>query len=167
MSQIKDKVKWCLKKAMKELAESKKHRGLIRINPSKVLAREHIFKAEHYLEATFFLKEKFSDISASTVFYSIYHCFLAILAKYGYESRNQECTFAVIYALAEAKEIDIDKSIIDKISLFSIKDDEDSVIEIREKYQYGVELSMKEELYNENVEIAKKILGKTKEIIEK
>ncbi len=167
MSQMKDKVKWCLKKAEKELAESKKHRGLIKISPSKVLAREYISKAEHYLEATFLLKEKFSDISASTVFYSIYHCFLAILAKFGYESRNQECTFAVIYTLAEAGEINIDKSIIDKVSLLSAKDNEDSVIEIREKYQYGTELSIKEELYNENLGIARKILGKAKEIIEK
>jgi len=166
MSQSKDKVKWCLKKAEKEIAESKKHRGLVKINPNKTLAIEHISKAEHYLEATFFLKKDFSDISASTAFYSIYHCFLAILSKYGYESRNQECTFAVIYALIETGEIDLDKSLIDKISLLSAKDEEDSVIEIREKYQYGTELSMKEELYNENIDIAKKILGKTKEIIE-
>ncbi len=168
MSQMKNKLNWCLKKAEKELAEgSKKHRGLIKISPNKTLAKEHISKAEHYLEATFLLKEKFSDISASTVFYSIYHCFLAIIAKFGYESRNQECTFAVIYALIEAGEINIDKSLIDKISMLSIKSDEDSVIEIREKYQYGTELSMKEKLYHENLDIAKKILGKTKEIIEK
>jgi len=59
MSQSKDKVKWCLKKAEKEIAESKKHRGLVKINPNKTLAIEHISKAEHNLEATFFLKKDF------------------------------------------------------------------------------------------------------------
>jgi hypothetical protein len=36
----------------------------------------------------------------------------------------------------------------------------------KEKYQYGTDLSMKEELYNETLEIAKIILGKVKEILE-
>ena len=164
MSHAKNKIKWCLKKAEKELAEKSKHRGLILIEPGKETAREYIKKAEHYLEATLFLKKSFSDISASTVFYSVYHALLAILAKFGYESRNQECTFAVIYGLIEDNKINIDKSIIDKVALLNKSDE--SIIDIREHYQYGVELSMKESLYNETLEIAKNFLGKTKQIIE-
>lgn len=163
MSQLKNKVDWCLEKAEKELAEKNKHRGLIRIKSDIKLAREHISKSEHYLEATFFLKQKFSDISASTVFYSIYHSMLSILAKFGYESRNQECTFAVIYNLIDLGEIDLDKSLIDKVFLLS----DESIIEFRERFQYGTELSMKEEIYLENIDIAMKILDKVKEIIEK
>ncbi len=162
MSEMKNKVRWCLKKTEKELSEKGKHRGLVIINPNKELGREHILKAEHYLESTLFLKERFSDISASTVFYSIYHSMLVILAKFGFESRNQECTFAVIYKLIEDGKISIDKFIIDKVFLLS----DESIIEFRERFQYGTELSMKEELYEENLEIAKKILAKVKQIIE-
>lgn len=164
MSQNKNKVNWCLKKALKEMDEKGKHRGLFKVKPSMEKMREHIKKAEHYLEATLFLKERFSDISASTLFYSMYHSLLAILSKFGYESGNQECTFALIYSLIEDKKISLDKDLIDRISL--INSEEKSVIELREKYQYGVELSMKEELFNENFELAKKVIGKIKEIIE-
>ncbi|MDP2925065.1 MAG: hypothetical protein Q8N99_01710 [Nanoarchaeota archaeon] len=164
MSQEKNKVEWCLKKALREIDEKGRHRGLIRVLPNKAKAKRHIEKAEHYLEATLFLKENFLDISASTLFYSIYHSLLAILSKFGYESGNQECTFALIYSFIEDKKISIDKDLIDKIS--SINSEEKSVIELREKYQYGVELSMKEELFNENFELAKKVIGTTKVIIE-
>jgi uncharacterized protein (UPF0332 family) len=162
MSHAKKKLKWCLKKAEKELEKGTEHRGLVKINSNKDEAEKHLEKAKHYLEATLFLKNKFSDISASTTFYCIYHCFLSILSKFGYETRNQECTFAVIYSLIEDKEIDIEKSLVDEISLLST----DSIVEVREQYQYGTELSMKEELYEDTLKIAKKILNKTKEIIE-
>ncbi|PIN77226.1 hypothetical protein COV15_02675 [Candidatus Woesearchaeota archaeon CG10_big_fil_rev_8_21_14_0_10_34_12] len=165
MSEMKNKLRWCLKKAEKELKEGKKHRGLVVSEEDIERAREHIKKAEHYLEATLFLKEGFSDIGASTAFYAIYHSFLAILAKYGYESRNQECTFVTVYSLIEDKKIDLGRDLVDKISLMK-SSDESSIVEIRESYQYGTELSMQEKLYDETIEIAKKILGKAKTIIE-
>ena len=165
MSHVKNKVDWCLKKAEKELKEEGRHRGLIRIKENKELAKRHIAKAEHYIEASLILKDNFSDISASTIFYSMYHSLLAVLAKFGYESGNQECTFALIYSLIENKDIDLLKKEIDKVSL--INSEEESAVELREKYQYGVELSMKEDIFNENFELAKKLLGKVKEIIER
>ncbi len=166
MSHAKNKINWCLKKAEKELREKGKHRGLIRAEPSTTTAKEHIKKAEHYLEATLLLKAEFSDIGASTSFYSIYHSFLAILAKFGYYSRNQECTFAVIYSLIEDKKINIEKQDVDKISLLSNEKDRETVTDIKEKYQYGTELSMKKQLYADILTLAKKMLGKTKEIVE-
>lgn len=166
MSHPKNKVEWCLKKAEKELSEKGKHRGLIKTEPNEEKAREHIKKAEHYLKATLHLRNDFSDISASTTFYCIYHSLLAILAKFGYESRNQECTFAFIYSLIEEDKIDLEKSTIEEVSLLSEKENEEPIVEVRERYQYGTELSMKEELYKDTLELAKKILGKVKKIIE-
>ncbi|MBI2045535.1 hypothetical protein HYT23_05755, partial [Candidatus Pacearchaeota archaeon] len=102
MSHAKNKVDWCLKKAERELEKSEKHKGLVKTKPNLEKAREYIKKAEHYLRATDYLKRgNFSDISASTVFYSMYHCLLAIAVKFGYESGNQECTFALIHNLIE------------------------------------------------------------------
>ena len=163
MSHMKNKVDWCLKKAEKEIAEGKKHRGLIEVNPSKEKARGYIRKAEHYLEAALLLEQKFSDIGLSSIFYSMYHSMLAILVKFGFESRNQECTFALIYSLIEDNKIDLKKEDVDRIALMS----DESVIGLREKYQYGVELSMNEEIYNDNFEFSKKILGKVKELVER
>ncbi|MBI2629220.1 hypothetical protein HYW74_04000 [Candidatus Pacearchaeota archaeon] len=165
MSHIKNKVDWCLKKAEKELNKEGNHRGLIEIQPDLEKAKEHIKKAEHYLKATNYLKKDFSDISASTIFYSMYHCLLAIAVKFGYESRNQECTFALIHSLIEDKKIDLDKEIINKIASLEVKQEERTSIKIREQYQYGTSLSIEDDIYKELFELAKEVISKTKEII--
>ncbi|MBI2129971.1 HEPN domain-containing protein [Candidatus Woesearchaeota archaeon] len=169
MSHAKNKVEWCLKKSERELKETGKHRGLAKANPNLEKARGHIKKAEHYLEATDYLKKgNFSDISASTVFYSMYHCLLAIAAKFGYESGNQECTFALVHSLIEDGKIDFEKELLDKISSLDVeKKEEQTTIEIRELYQYGTSLSIKDNLYKELFELAKKVIAKTKEIMER
>lgn len=167
MSHTKNKVDWCLKKAEKELKQGKKHRGLLKVEPNLEKAREHIKKAEHYLKATSYLKKgDFSDISTSTIFYSMYHCLLAIAVKFGYESRNQECTFALINSLIEDNKIDFEKEILDKIASLDVKTDEKTSVEVRERYQYGTSLSINDNLYKELFELAQEVISKTKEIIE-
>ena len=167
MNHTKNKIEWCLKKAEKELGKSKKHRGLVKVKPDLNKAREHINKSEHYLKATDYLKKgNFSDISASTIFYSMYHCLLAIALKYGYESRNQECTFSLIHYLIEEKKINFDVNLLNKIASLNIKEGEKTSVEIREQYQYGTSLSIKDNLYRELFELAKNIILKTKEIVE-
>lgn len=169
MSHAKNKVDWCLKKAERELEKKEEHRGLVRTKPSLEKARKHIIKAEHYLKATDYLKKgNFSDISASTVFYSMYHCLLAIAIKFGYESRNQECTFALICNLIEEGKIDFEKELLDKMMSLDVKESEEKTsVEVREQYQYGTSLSIKDNLYKELFGLAKEIISKTKIIIEK
>ena len=169
MSHAKNKLDWCLKKAEKELKEQGSHRGLIKTYPDKNKALEFVSKAEHNFKAAVeFSKTGFSDWPASAFFYSMYHCFLAIASKFSYESGNQECTFALIKSLAEDKKIDLDIRIIEKVSsLESQKSSEEATgVKIREKYQYGTQLSIDEDLYNELFILAQEILSKTKEIIE-
>src|SRR3989344_5954079 len=109
MTQTEKKVEWCIRKAEKELKEGKKHRGLIKIENNIEEAKKHIDKAEHNLRAiSYFNDGRFSDWSMSAVFYCIYHCFLAIALKFGYESRNQECTISLIKSLKETGKINID-----------------------------------------------------------
>lgn len=168
MSHAKNKVEWCLRKAERELNESDTHKGLIKIDPNLEKARDHIKKADHYLSATIYLKKgNFSDITASTIFYAIYHCLLAIAAKFGYESRNQECTFALINTLIDDKKINFDKTLLDKISPLDEEEiKEQTTLKLREQYQYGTGLILEENLYDEQLELAKKIILKTKGIIE-
>ncbi|MBU0615482.1 MAG: hypothetical protein KJ601_05285 [Nanoarchaeota archaeon] len=169
MSHAKNKVRWCLIKAERELKDSDTHRGLVETDPNKEKAAEHINKAEHYLNATIYLKEgNYSDISASTVFYAMYQCLLAIAAKFGYESRNQECTFALVNSLIEDKQIDLDKDMLEKISSFETeRSKEQTTVKVRERYQYGTSLTLEDSLYDEQLELAKKVIAKTKVIIER
>ncbi|HLC75088.1 MAG TPA: hypothetical protein VJH88_04510, partial [Candidatus Nanoarchaeia archaeon] len=99
MSQASKQVEWCLNKAKKEIEECKKlgkkpkHRGLLKVDPNTDEAKKHLTKAEHNLIGITKFKEiGFSDWSMSAGFYCIYHCFLAIAARFGYETSNQTCT---------------------------------------------------------------------------
>lgn len=103
MSQASKSVEWCLKKASKEIEECKKlgkrlkHGGLLKVTPNIDEARKHLAKAEHNLQGITRFKEiGFSDWSISAGFYGVYHCFLAIAAKCGYESGNQTCTISLM-----------------------------------------------------------------------
>jgi uncharacterized protein (UPF0332 family) len=168
MDQVKNKVDWCLRKAQKELKSGSKHRGLIIVKPDIDKSREFIKKAEHYLNATEYLdRGNYSDISASTVFYSMYHSLLAIAIKFGFESRNQECTFALIANLIDEGKIDLDRSLLDKIASFDTSNEDDETsLGIREKYQYGTSMTLNDDIYEELFNLGKEVISKTKEIIE-
>ena len=165
MSHAKKKFDWCLRKAERELKESDKHRGIVKVEPDMEAAKNHITKAEHYLKATDYLKKgDFSDISTSTVFYSMYHCLLAISIKFGYESRNQECTFALIYSLIEDKKIAFEEKLLNKITSLNPKDnDEKHSIQLREQFQYGTSLSIEDTVYAELFELEESFIDRIKE----
>ncbi len=144
MSQASNKVKLCLNKAERELEEKGIHRGLVKTEPNKHLAEKHITKAQHNLNAAFYFERGgYSDWSASAFFYCIYHCFLAILRRFGYESRNQECTIATIEMLKEEGAIQLDDAFI--IALKSVAGEdihEASVIQLREIFSMVLMLNL-------------------------
>ncbi len=120
MSQASKHLDWCLNKANKEIEECKKqgkrlkHRGLLKSNSNIEEAKKHLAKAEHnLLGITRFREIGFSDWSMSAGFYCIYHCFLAIAAKFGYESGNQTCTISLIKHLKEENKINIEDKFIE------------------------------------------------------
>ena len=158
-----------MKKAEKEIKETGIHRGLLKIEPNIELAKKHIIKAEHNLKAIMDFKNMgYSDWSASASFYTIYHSLLSILAKKGYDSRNQECTFALIYQLINTGEIDLDINLIKEVHLENLDQKHESVtiIELRELEQYGVSVSLEEDLYEKILKTSKEILDVAKEIVE-
>ncbi|MBI5389620.1 HEPN domain-containing protein [Candidatus Woesearchaeota archaeon] len=132
MSQAKNMVKWCINKAKREREEGKAHRGLVEIKSDIEEAKKHLAKASHNLKAVIsFEKTGFTDWSVSAAFYTIYHCFLAILAKEGYESRNQECTIALMKHLKEEGRIKISDEIINALkSIDKNKAHESNVISL-------------------------------------
>lgn len=170
MSQASEHIEWCLNKAQNDLKKGKKHRGLIKIKPDLIEAKKHILKAEHNIKAIdYFNIGGYSDWSMSAVFYTIYHCFLAIAIKFGYETRNQECTISLIKNLKEQGMVDFDDKFIKAIESLNIEErHESNVIEKREFYTYGTTMSVenKEEI-ERGIKICKECIDKTKEIIYK
>ncbi|MBI4154603.1 HEPN domain-containing protein [Candidatus Woesearchaeota archaeon] len=164
----------CLNKAKKEIEECKKlgkrpkHRGLLKVNPSVDEAKKHLVKAEHNLEGiTRFKEVGFSDWSMSAGFYCIYHCFLAIIAKFGYESANQTCTVSLIKYLKENNKILFDEKFIELLEYEEMEEiKENNIIDLRENYTYGVEISVKDEAKLEELKkICKEFIDITKQIV--
>ena len=170
-SQISKQVEWCLKKAKKEIEECKKqgkrpkHRGLLKVNPNLEEAKQHLAKAEHNLIGITKFKEiGFSDWSMSAGFYCIYHCFLAIAAKFGYETSNQTCTIALIKYLKEMNNLKMDDKFIGLLEYEEL-DKENSIIELRENYTYGIKISADDAKLNELKTTCKELIDATKQIV--
>jgi uncharacterized protein (UPF0332 family) len=119
MAHADNKLEWCIRKAGKE---GDNHRGIkertdLSESQRKSIASKHIAKADHNLKAIIYnIKGGFPDWAINASFYARYHCLLALLIRHGYESRNQECTFAAIEHLIDTKAIDLDKEELKKIA---------------------------------------------------
>jgi len=109
------------------------------------LAQKHIQKSEYNYDVLQNLEKlKIYDWAFNVGFYAIYHCFLAILAKSGYGSRNQACIITVLLTLIDEKKLDFDK---DLVAQFDTLDAEKSIASStvrknREISTYGVETSI-------------------------
>ncbi len=149
MSQAVNYVNYCLTKAKKELQDGKKHKGLVESSSDLKMAASHLAKAAHNFKAiSAFAQIGFSDWSVSAAFYTTYHCFLAILAKHGYESRNQECTVSAINYLKEQGKIQLDDRFIETLRSHAEEEERHAYTatdlrELREDLQYGVRVEYK------------------------
>lgn len=174
MSQDSNMVKWCLNKAKKEAEDCRKkglriqHRGLLKAAPNPEKAMKHLKKAEHDLNAIIYLlKGDFEDVSISMVFYSMYHCMLSIAAKFGYESRNQSCTISLMASLKEEGKINIDDRFINMLKYAEVDSEEDKkIIEIREEYTYGTDISVtNKDKIKGMIEDCRKLIDATRDIV--
>ncbi len=85
-------------------------------------------------------KSKKYDWALNVGFYAIYHCFLAILAKQGYESKNQSCSITVLLKLIEDKKLEFDKDLVLQFDTLDVDKEAASptVRQSRETSTYGV-----------------------------
>ncbi|MBI5397826.1 hypothetical protein HZB03_00015 [Candidatus Woesearchaeota archaeon] len=135
MPQIDGHLKWCLKDPKR----------LIKTKPDLDLAQKHIKKSEYNYGVVQTLERlKIYDWAFNVGFYSIYHCFLAILIKYGYESRNQACTITVLHTLINDKKLELDKDLVTQFDTLDVEKNitNPTVRERRELSTYGVETSI-------------------------
>ena len=135
MPQIDEHLKWCLKDPKR----------LVKTKPDLDLAQKHIKKSEYNYGVVQTLERlKTYDWAFNVGFYAIYHCFLAILAKYGYESRNKACTITVLLTLINEKKLGLDKDLVTQFDTLDVEKNitNPTVRESREISTYGVETSI-------------------------
>lgn len=149
MSQIDNHLKWCLKDANR----------LGKVKPNNELAKKHLEKSEYNADVMKLLEksEKF-DWALNVGFYAIYHCFLAILAKYGYESKNQSCSITVLIKLIEDKKLEFDKDLVLQFDTLDV-DKEATSTTVRQSREIST--------YEVKTEVDTKELEKIKDLIVK
>jgi len=159
MGHVDNKLEWCLKKATKE---GEKHRGLKEVSTNLEKMELHLKKSDHNLKAMiYFAKGGFPDWAVNASFYARYHCLLAILAKNGYESRNQECTFAAVEHLIDKQDLTLDKADLLKISSPDGLE-ETTLVQMREDSQYGTTTAIDETKMKELLEDTKAFISASK-----
>ncbi len=158
MSHVDNRLKWCLKDP-KRLAKTR---------PDVDMARKHLKKSEYnYSVVQTLEKLKIYDWALNIGFYSIYHCFLAVLSKYGYESRNQSCTITVLLRLIDQKKLNLDKSLVLQFdTLDAEKDMTSPTLRLeRELSTYGVETSIDQDRLKKVKELIVKVQRETIKIL--
>ncbi|PIU30473.1 hypothetical protein COT07_00505 [Candidatus Woesearchaeota archaeon CG07_land_8_20_14_0_80_44_23] len=159
MPQIDEHLKWCLKD----------QRRLVKTRSNLDLAQKHVKKSEYNYGVVQTLERlKIYDWALNVGFYAIYHCFLAILAKYGYESRNQACTITVLLSLINEKKLDLDKELVTQFDTLDVEKNitNPTIRESRELSTYGVETSIDLQQLKKIKELILKVQRETIKILE-
>jgi uncharacterized protein (UPF0332 family) len=158
MSQIDNHLKWCLKDPNR----------LVKIKPDENLAQQHMRKSEYNAEVMRELETlKRYDWALNVGFYSIYHCFLAILAKYGYDSKNQSCSITVLLKLIDEKKLDFDRDLVLQFDTLEVDKEavKPTVRQSREISTYGVSSDIDTKQLENIKEIIKKVQRETIKVL--
>ena len=158
MPQIDNHLKWCLKDS----------RRLIKEKPDLDLAQKHLEKSKYNYSIVQTLERlKIYDWALNVGFYAIYHCFLGILWKYGYNSKNQSCTITVLLKLIEDKKLNLDKDIVSQFDTLDVEENltNPTVRREREISTYGIETSIDLEQLKKIKELVLKIQRETIRIL--
>jgi len=133
----KPKVFECFSLAKKDEEKGKKHKGLLFVGKYNKKAEEYVQKAKVNLQLCELYKKQRMDYKIPEEwFYSQYYCALAILAKFGVESRSQKCTALFLRYVKDKGLIDYDGKFIDRIMVYKEKEEKTDVDE-REDARYG------------------------------
>ena len=114
---MKKEVRDCFVLAAKDEKKGKKHKGLLIGKPDIKAAEGYIQKAKVNLGLCDVYKEKGFDYKIPEEwFYTLYYCALAILSKFGIESRSQKCTAFFLRYAKDGGLIEYDDEFIDRIA---------------------------------------------------
>ena len=157
----------CFSIAKKDEEKGKKHKGLLFIGRNDKEAEEYIKKAKINLGICDLYKKQRLDYKIPEEwFYTMYYCALAILAKFGVESRSQKCTALFLRYIKDKDLIDYEDEFIDRIMVYKEKEEETDV-DKREKARYGSSVRSEEIIgtYEFMMDICKKCVSSCEEIV--
>lgn len=160
-------LKECFANALKEEQRGKKHKGLLVVKSNDEQAKEFLIKAKTNLELCDLYKQKGYDYKIPEEwFYTLYYCGLAILSKFGVETRSQRCTAIFLKYIKNKGLIDYDDEFIDRITVYKEKE-EKSNVDKRENARYSSLIKMEEvEIeYKKMIGVCKRAINQCEEII--
>jgi len=160
-------IRECFESAKKDEEKGKKHKGLFVVEPSSKKAEEYLDKARDSLRFCEIYKNSGSDYKIPEEwYYSLYYCALAILCKFGVETRSQRCTALFIQYAKEKGLIEYDDEFIKKIIVYKEKENKSAVDE-REEARYGPNIKMKqvERQYDKMMALCKRAISQVQDIV--
>lgn len=164
---IKPKVQDCFLTAKKDESRDKKHKGLLFVGKDDKKAEEYLQKAKTNLEVCDIYKKQRLDYKIPEEwFYTMYYCALAILAKFGVESRSQKCTALFLGYIKGQGLIEYNDEFIDRIMVYKEKKEETNVDE-REKARYGSSVQSEEiiQKYDFMMDVCKRCISDCENIV--
>lgn len=164
---IQQKVCECFSSATKDEEKGKKHKGLLLVGKDDNKAGEYIQKAKTNLGICDLYKKQRLDYKIPEEwFYTMYYCALAILMKFGVESRSQKCTALFLRYVKDKGLIDYDDEFIGRIMVYKEKEEETDVDE-REKARYGSSVHSEEimQKYEFMMDVCRRCISACEEII--
>ena len=167
ITEIEKQLRECFRTAEKDEKEGLKHKGLLARKFIKEEALGFIEKAKRELELCDFYKEKGLDYKLPEEwFYILYYCALAILCKFGVETRSQRYTALFLAYVKEKGLIDYDDELIERITVHK-KKGEESDVDKREKARYSYEIKDEkiEEQYGKMMFLCKRAISQAEDII--
>ena len=157
----------CFESAIKDEKKGRKHKGLLMVRSDNKKAEEYVNKAKINLELCDVYKQKGFDYKIPEEwFYTLYYCALAILSKFGVESRSQRCTAEFLRHVKNKGLIDYDDEFIERITVYKEKD-EKSDVDRRESARYGSFVRSKEieSQYEHMNKLCKRAINECEEIV--
>ena len=161
------KLKDCFLNALRDEKKGKKHKGLLITKPGTKEVEEYVAKAKKNLELCKFYKEKRFDYKLPEEwFYTLYYCALAILAKFGIESRSQKCTALFLRYVKDKGLIEYDDEFIKRITVYSEKE-EKSDVDKREKARYSSSVEIQEvaQNYDKMMDVCREAISQCEGVI--
>ena len=164
---MKKEVRDCFVLAARDEKKGKKHKGLLIGKPDNKAAEDYIAKAKVNLQLCDFYKEKGFDYKIPEEwFYTLYYCALAILSKFGIESRSQKCTAFFLRYAKDNGLVEYEDEFIDRIMVYSAKEEKSDVDE-RETARYSSSIASEEveSKYEYMTNTCKKAISQAEEIV--
>lgn len=161
------KIQECFESAIKDEQKSKKHKGLLVVEPSLEEAKNYLDKARDSLRFCDLYKREKADYKIPEEwYYSLYYCALAILSKFGVETRSQRCTALFLKYVKEKGLIDYNDEFIEKIMVHKEKD-KMSAVDEREEARYSSKIQIKkvEEQYDKMMVLCNEAISQAQDIV--